>query len=255
MSFRSKAKKLAILMAHPEILLAKKKYLFVISHMRSRSSVLSHILGSNPEICGYKELHRSYKGSRSLINMQIELVTDLKCNVRNKYLLDKLLNNFTITDWVLENAQPRILFLLREPEATLKSIINMGVKTGVQWYQDPEKITEYYCKRLKNIEHLAARLDGNYLFLDSDSLIINPEETLSRISNWLNLKVPLKREYSTFSDTGIIGYGDPLDNIKSGELKATMGYPKIQIPRELLDKAEMSYHKCHTKLLKSENNS
>jgi len=249
MSIQTKTKKLAILAANPEILFCKKRYLFVVSHMRSRSSVLSHILGNNPEVCGYKELHRSYKGQLSLINMQIELVKDLKCKLRNKYLLDKILNNFTISDYMLNKAQPKILFLLREPEETIKSIMNMGFKTGVEWYKSPLKVTEYYCKRLRNIEQLSLRTDGGHLFIESKDLVENANETLKKITNWLQLVEPLKTTYATFKDTGIMGYGDPLENIKSGVLKPTKSYPNINVPEDLLSKAEVSYNKCKASFL------
>ncbi|REE81994.1 sulfotransferase family protein [Lutibacter oceani] len=253
MSIKTKATKLVVLATNPDILFSKKKYLFVVSHMRSRSSVLSHILGNNPEVCGYKELHLSYKGRMSLINMQIELVKDLKCSLKNKYLLDKILNNFTISDEVLFKKQPKILFLLREPEETIKSIMNMGYKTGVDWYKDPLKVTEYYCKRLHNMEQLSYRLDDEYLFVESKYLVENSDATLKKISNWLNLEVPLKKTYATFKDTGVIGFGDPLENIKSGILKPTKSYPNISVPEHLLSKANESYIKCKATLMSNEN--
>ncbi len=249
MSIQTKTKKLAILAANPDILLGKKKYLFVVSHMRSRSTVLCHILGNNPEICGYKELHQSYKGQLSLINMQIELVKDLNCKLSNKYLLDKILNNFTITDEILNKTKPKILFLLREPEATIKSIINMGNKTGVSWYKDPLKVTEYYCKRMRNMEQLYYRSGSENLFIDSNELVENTEVTLKKITEWLQLIEPLKPTYNTFKDTGVIGFGDPLENIKSGILKATKSYADIILPDHLLTKAEDSFSKCKTALL------
>lgn len=249
MTIQSKIKKLGVLALHPEILLGKKKFLFVVSHMRSRSSVLCHILGSNPEVCGYKELHQSYKGKRSLVNMQIALAKDLRCNLRNKYLLDKLLNNFTISDEILHKVEPNFLFLLREPEETLKSIIHMGIKTGEAKYKDPLKCVEYYCKRLSQLEILAHRAGERSLFIESNNLIENPESTLNKIGVWLNLKQPLETNYRTFRDTGIIGFGDPLENIKLGVLKATDGYDHIHIPNDLLNKANESYEKCRVTLM------
>ncbi|MGY0392954.1 sulfotransferase family protein [Bizionia sp. KMM 8389] len=249
MSVQTKLTKLAVIARNPEILLGKKEYLFVVSHMRSRSTVLCHILGNNPEVCGYKELHRSYKNQLSLINMQIELVTDLKCKLTNKYLLDKLLHNTLISDEILAKTQPKILFLLREPEATIKSIINMGAKTGVAWYSDVEKVTAYYCNRLLQMERLADRLGKDYLFVESDDLIEDTETTLQNITDWLGLKTPLKASYNTFKDTGVKGFGDPLENIKSGVLKATRGYDTIEVPKELLAKAKEAYEKCNDSLL------
>ncbi len=250
MSIKTKIKKVAIIATNPDILFGKKKYLFVVSHMRSRSSVLSHILGNNSEVCGYKELHMSYKGQSSLINMHIELVKDLKCELRNRYLFDKILNNFTISDKMLNKEKPKILFLLRKPEDTIKSIINMGFKTDINWYKDPIKVTDYYCKRLGQMEHLSQRVGKGYLFIESDDLIENSNEILNKTTNWLNLKEPLNNTYSTFKDTGVMGFGDPLENIKSGVLQPTASYPDIHVPEHLLSKANEAYDACKVTLLR-----
>jgi hypothetical protein len=58
MSVASKTAKLAAL---AKAAFSRTQYLFVISHMRSRSSLLSHILGSHPQVIGYSELHQSYQ--------------------------------------------------------------------------------------------------------------------------------------------------------------------------------------------------
>ncbi|WP_417857390.1 hypothetical protein [Xanthomarina gelatinilytica] len=250
MSIETKIKKIAIIAANPEILFCKKKYLFIVSHMRSRSTVLSHILGNNSEVCGYKELHFSYKDRLSLINMQIALKKDLKCRLRNNYLLDKILHNSTISDEILNKAQPKIIFLLRIPEETIKSIMNMGLKTGVDWYKDPVQVTNYYCKRLGQMERLAHRVSKRYIFIESNDLIENSNEILQHITNWLNLKEPLKSTYTIFKDTGVMGFGDPLENIKSGVLQPTDSYPNIHVPEPLLSKANEAYDACKGTLLR-----
>lgn len=249
MALQTKTKKMAILMANPNILFGKKKYLFVCSHMRSRSSVLSHILGSNPRICGYKELHQPYIGPMSLLRMRLKLAIDLSPDFKNKYLLDKILNNYEISDAILVKAQPKILFLLREPEETIKSIINMGQRTGVKLYKNPEKVTSYYCKRLQSLEALSFKAGEGNLYIDSKDLVDDSKNTLEKIGNWLQLEEPLKTTYSTFRDTGVIAYGDPLEDIKSGVLKATVGHPHIQIPEYLLKEAKEAYQKCRLTLI------
>src|SRR5690606_2424128 len=134
------------------IIFGKKDYLFVVSHMRSRSTVLCHILGSHSKICGYKELHMSYNDKISVINMHITLKKDLKCKLSNKYLLDKILHNSNISDEIIKEYEPKFLFLLRKPEDTIKSIINMGLKTGIEKYKNPLNAFEYYCNRLNQME-------------------------------------------------------------------------------------------------------
>src|SRR5690606_13590921 len=142
------------------------------------------------------------------------LKKDLKCKLSNKYLLDKILHNSNISDEIIKEYEPKFLFLLRKPEDTIKSIINMGLKTGIEKYKNPLNAFEYYCNRLNQMERLSLRLKGNYLFIESDDLVQNTDDSLKKIAKWLRLEEPLIKTYSTFKDTGVFGTGDPLENIK-----------------------------------------
>jgi Sulfotransferase family len=220
--------------------------------MRSRSSVLSHILGSSPEVCGYSELLISYLGYENLIKMKIDLTNDLKCNLKDKYLLDKILHNhLSVSRAVLAIAKPKIIFLLREPEATIKSMVSMGIFTKKEkWDKNPyESALEYYCSRLEYLEKYARDLDCEYFFIQSDDLLKNTEAVLLNLSKWLNLRENLVPEYSIFSKTGMFGNGDPSENIKLGILKETDSYPDIEIPFEALNIGKASYDKCRASLL------
>ena len=101
------------------------------------------------------------------------------------------------------------------------------------------------------MEELSNRVGKGHLFIESNDLVKNPEATLKKVSKWLNLMEPLKTTYSTFKDTGVMGYGDPLGNIKSGVLITTEGYPNIEVPEHLLQKARLCYNKCKATLLKN----
>lgn len=230
---------------NPQIMFYKTKYLFVFSHMRSRSTVLSHILGDNLDVCGYKELHQSYENHLSLIKMRFNLYNDLKCDFRNKYLFDKILHDDCyISDKLFSKTKPKIIFLLRDPESTIKSIINMGKKTGIKWYKKPSEVADYYCSRLLDLEEFAIKYGKGNFFIDSDNLVNKPEEVLSDLTNWLKLKEPLKRDYTIYKDTGVSGFGDPLPNIKKGVLEKTEGYPDIKIPDDIMIRTQQAYLKC-----------
>ncbi len=238
-------KKLAYLPSYLQYFTCRTRYLFIFSHMRSRSSVLCHILGSNPGICGYSELQLSYLNRMSLINMRRLLQEDLGGNLRNKYLLDKILNDYLIfSDNVLKITKPRAIFLLRKPESTIQSIIHMGDLTGIEWYKDPVNAANYYCSRLSSLEELAGKFAGNYFFIEADDLLDHADCILDRLTGWLGLPVPLSKSYSTFSHTGKPGYGDPSPNLKSGTLKRTEDHPDIRIPPDILQRSESAYVKC-----------
>lgn len=254
MSTVDKLKRVFSAVFKPNYITCKAKYLFILSHMRSRSSVLSHVLGSNDGICGYSELHRSYISQSDLRKMRVKLYNDFKCRLTNKYLLDKLLhNNLDISKDVLRIANPKFIFLLRQPENTIKSTINMGYLANVEWYKDPEQVLKYYCSRLSRLEDYAEMIGGNYFFLESDELVTNTEHVLESLTRWLCLDKPLDNSYLQFSGTGKIGYGDPSNNIRTGKIKKTRGYPDIHIPQEILERAESSYEKCKASLMLGSN--
>lgn len=231
------------------IINGESKYLFVFSHMRSRSSVLSHILGSNEGVCGYSELHNSYVSQIDIMKMRVKLYIDLKCDLKGKYLLDKILhNNLEVSTEVISAITSKIIFLIRDPESTLKSIINMGYITGIDWYKNPEKASKYYCSRLSRLVEYSKNINNNYYFLESDDLVNNTDYVLSDLTRWLGLDSPLVNEYMEFKNTGKSYYGDPSDNIRARKLIKTKGYPDIEVPPEVLKIAELTYEKCRASL-------
>ncbi len=250
MTISSKMQTLLSLTLNPHLVTCCTRYLFVFSHMRSRSSVLSHILGSNAEVTGYTELQIPYDRRVDLIKMRKLLFQESKARLNNQYLLDKILHNkHTFSSQTFRIANPKAIFLLRSPKATIQSILNMNSATGVYYYSTPEDVLEYYCSRLMSLEFLATEMEGSYFFIESDELVKNTDEVLCKLTEWLQLRNPLSRHYSIFEKTGIPGFGDPLDNIRSGELKKTPELSNIKIPEKILQKAELAYENCKQTLL------
>lgn len=213
--------------------------------------MLSHILGSNPEICGYSELYLPYKTRKDLIRMRLRLYHDLRCRLKDKYLLDKLLHNrCSISDTVHEVAKPKV-FLLRDPENTLKSIIHMGNLTGSNRDKDPTRASGYYCSRLLHLEEQSKTLKSDSFFLEWNDLANDMDQILTRLTKWLELDKPLRKEYAIFPNTGKPKYGDSSDNIRSGTIKKTGDYPDIIVPPEYLQKATASYANCRASLFKT----
>jgi hypothetical protein len=249
MSIKTKTKKLLFILQNPSLLKPKSKYIFMLSHMRSRSSLLSHILGSNEAICGYSELHYSYPKKSSLLKMHVELYQDLSCNLNGKYLFDKLLHNsMVLSDEVINHTNAKLVFLLREPESTLKSIINMGDLTGEGNYKDQSIVFDYYCRRLKQLLEYAKN-NKNIFFVDSDELVNKPGEILPKLSSWLELDEELTQHYSTFNRTGVVGAGDPSKNIKECKIIQTSQHDGIVLDEKMLNNAMEIYHECREYLV------
>ena len=195
-----------------------KGYIFVVSHMRSLSSLLCHILGSNAEVAGYAEMHLRYHGHRDLRRLERGVAEAIGTPVAGKWVLDKVLHNHDeIAAEVLARADVRILFLLREPASALQSILGLtrGVKVA-NVPNDPVAVLRYYCERLRYLEQLSLRLNERAAFIDSDRLITATDVVLERLSGWLGLAEPLNPTYRTFRYTGMHGYGDSSSLIRAG---------------------------------------
>ncbi len=245
MTITGKLKKLFTVISNPLNSFQKSNYIFILSHMRSRSTVLSHILGSNPEIIGYSELQLAYANKLSILNMKVKLMKEFKIKFRNKYLLDKILHNhFSISPRILTNYNPKIIILLRKPEDTLKSLYNLSHKNNLEKFKDTSVALEYYCSRLNEISQFAISNPKKYFLIESDELVTNSDVVLQNLSKWLNLSNPLVTVYSQFKNTGIRRHGDSSANINAGVLKKTPKYNNIEIPSTVFEKAQTSYENC-----------
>ena len=115
----------------PAVFTSKKKYLFVLSHMRSYSSLLAHILGSHEEISGYSEIHQSYRWWYDLMRLRYKVYLANNNQLNGRFVLDKMLHNRSyISDSILNRNDVHIILMLRNPEDTARSIINMGIRAA-----------------------------------------------------------------------------------------------------------------------------
>ena len=244
----AKAKQIASLIFRPMNAVCKVRHLFIFSHMRSRSSLLSHLLGSNPGICGYSELHQNYNGRGSLFALRGALSQEQKCSLENKYLLDKLLFSRQVSDTIFELAKPRVILLLREPRDSIRSLLKMGRSTSIDWHRDPEAVSSYYNASMVWLQGYAERLRGNYFFIESNSLIEKTQCVLGQLTKWLGLKEVLSENYNIFKNTGKAWYGDPSPNIRTGYVKKTSKHTDIGLPEAFLEQAELSYLICKDRL-------
>lgn len=251
MSLATRIRKMAILGVHPKFFFSNAKYLFVISHMRSRSTLLSHLLGSNPEIVGYTELHRPYRTGLDLFKFRARIYIENREHIDNKFILDKVLHNsYEFSDKVLNLENAKFLFMIREPKGTIKSLLKVSEADDMEYYRSPENNLTYYRDRLDAVGELAENQQLDSFFLESEDIVDKPDEVLEKLSGWLGLEQPLSTQYSVMEKTGKAGYGDISGNIQSGEIVKTKKNHNIVIPDEILEQANATYVACRKKLEK-----
>ncbi len=228
-------------------------YIFVLSHMRSYSSLLCHILGNHSEVSGYSEMHRSYSKLNDLLVLKQKVAVATDNQLFGSFILDKVLSpNLHISDSILNNDRVRLIFLLRNPEDTIKSILNMGINLGskMEWHKDVDKVLAYYINRLKQIENYSLKMQKSALFIASEKILDDSEQTLKQLTGFLGLKTKLEKDYSIFKYTGLRGHGDPSAVIKEGKMIHQKSHYDIHIPSYILAQAQKSYDSCYRVLSK-----
>jgi len=233
----------------PSLLARQPAYLFVLSHMRGNTSLLSHLLGSHPEISGHSEMGIAYRHPFDLLKLRCKVSLDNPGKPEGRYVLDKILHNdLMIRDLVLARPDLHLIFMLREPAQTLRSILHLGSRQeDGNWKRDPQRVTDYYCARLAQLEAyfraLGVDARRRAFVLHAEELLGAPEEVLGRLTRWLALATPLKAEYRLFESTGQAGLGDPLGRIKAGRIVAHAGggHDHIALDPALEERAREAY--------------
>jgi len=221
--------------------------------MRAFTSLAGHILGSHPQINGYFEMHIRYDAA-SALDKQLEVLRQseaLKTNSR--YLFDKLLHNeFPLNVKKPGLADVKLLVSLREPEPTIKSIVNLFASKDADWlYASPEEAGKYYIERVKTLSDFCRTVAQGYYYFDAEVLVNAPERLLPELERWLELDSPLNERYDIFSQTGVVGKGDSSEAIKSGRIVKTQNdYSEVTLPEEILENAQAVYRECREVIIR-----
>ena len=196
-----------------------RKPLFVISHMRSYSTLLTHILGSNPQIAGGREMLQSYRDYSDLVKLQVKCrkwTGELK-----PFVLDKILNDqYVVSPEFLKKYDAQVLFTIREPLPAITSIKTLFEQYKKTTYSE-EELVQYYVGRLQTLRTLSDQIKDHTttpLAFHADDVVNHSEETLDFLSQSLKLHTPLCRTYALHQETGKMNEGDPSENIKAGKI-------------------------------------
>ncbi len=217
-----------------QVALKKEPYkvLFILSHMRSGSSLLTHILISNPAIQGYGETHIRYQAEadlkRLLFNVylhsqQFTNLKDLaKLRMNQTYILDKILHDHKLANKrLLELDNFYFIFLIREPTRTLMSMLDHKP----HWNE--ENAINYYSQRLSTLSEYAEIINSKQksFMLTYNQLIENSDLVFKSLQNFLKTPEVFSESYQVLETTGMRNVGDFKEKIRSGRI--------IKQPRKL----------------------
>jgi hypothetical protein len=242
------------------------RYLFVLSHARSYTTLLCHILGSHPQISGYGETVLPYETAADLYRLNAKACEDGNYRSDCEYVLDKVLyDGLTVSDKVLGLARVIPIFVVREPGPSIASLTRMRVREhalGMQTWDEgidrratARSAANYYTDRLETLRAYCDRLEAlgrRGIFLPAESLLDDTAGTLRFLERALGLDGPLREEYAIFEKTGEPGFGDTSKAIRAGRIvKDRSEQEPIPIPADLLARAEEAYASCVNALYRS----
>ena len=219
------------------------RFIFILGHMRSGSTLLSHILASHPDIVGAGEAHITYQTPADLPQLVLKTCEFLHRPIlRETYIVDQI-NHPYVTDDVLRSSQIyRCIILIRDPEATIKSTMKM-LKC------EEQAALDVYIRRLETLTGYGQLLGDRALLVQYDDLVDRTEETLAAVTGFLGLDSPLTSTYATHRMTGRVeGYGDPSNNIKAGQIIRTQSH-ELALGRDTTIAAARAYCECQAALL------
>ena len=228
-----------------------RRYLFVLGHMRSYSSLLCHILGSHREIDGYCETHVKYRTWLDLLRLRSRVVKLTGEPLRGRYVLDKVLHNYPFASSILRSRHTFSLVLVRRPAPTIHSIINMGLHYSViPWHRDLDAVVRYYEERLAALVRLAGQLQGRVIFIEAETLLSRTADVLKSIQGLLELSEPLQADYRRFAHTGERGFGDPSEVISTGHINTSAREQRtpVILPAAVTARLETAYAACSASL-------
>ena len=192
------------------------RFVFIMGHMRTGSSLLSHLLLSNAEIMGLGESNAIYSQKNDLWRLVMKAQWQQRQFSRTARYLDQINHNKkTPQAPLLQKNNVQLICLIREPAHATASIMKLTQDYYTPWTH--EQAEAYLCQRYEGILQLAQSLPKErVIWVEYEKLTSQSEETLARLSDFLTLQTPLSPEYETHSFSG--KHGDPSDNLKSGQI-------------------------------------
>ncbi len=208
--------------------------LLLVGHMRSGSTALSNVLCSHPEVSGYGETHVAHRSPHALGQLLINQASRRSWTPRATYLFDKVLHNDLDVDVADDFYRAHLVFLAREPEATVRSIRRLFEALGRGQYATDEEALTYYAQRMSRVlQHLERVAGDDPIVLTHEQVMTDPEATLALLSHRLQLRTPLSNRYTSKQASVKPGAGDPLVSATRSSIGASGSPAEVHPPLQV----------------------
>jgi len=218
----------------------QQHFILILAHMRSGSTLLAHILMSHPEVLGLGERNAPYRSQADVER----LIVDSYWHYRRwrqpiPYVVDQLNHNRFLSPELLAHPHGRFIFLIREPEASLASMVDV---LGHFYGFSLDDALTYYPHRLHQLAQYAQTLNDPQrgFYLSYTDLTQRTEHLLPALQHFLQMKHPLTPDYHQFSFTG--QHGDPSPRIRTGNIQPPTSRPLPDLPVAVRRHLQEVYH-------------
>jgi len=228
-----------------------RQTILLISHMRSYSSLIGHLLGSHREVVGYFEHRLSYESAADVRRLHERMAEEERVRRCHRFVFDKVLHDqFLISDCVLSSADVVPILSIREPHRTLRSLLVMWDREGNE--AGVAVAAEYLSRRYETLASLSER-NPHASVVFGEALVRETKATLRALQRLLGLRRPLREDYARFRRTGIAGFGDPSDAIKAGKVLTDRAAPEFVVSPEIDRELWSSYQNASTRMRNAAN--
>ena len=195
----------------------------MMAHMRCGSTALSNILCSRGDINGYGETHVRFDENAALGRLMLNIRRRVKWSSGADYVFDKVLHSQLHRHATAEFFEARAIFVIREPEPSIRSICNLYEKLGYGKMRQPEAAAEYYLERLRTLSSTWEQFAADRRFgMTHRGLLGNPDLALAQLSENLAFDPPLSNSYQSTAASRAGGGGDPLVSGQHTRIESTL---------------------------------
>jgi hypothetical protein len=232
--------------------LTPKEHIFLLSHMRSYTSLFGHIIGSNPDICGYYEMHIGYYSWRSLVRQKLLYFEQELPKPGFRYMFDKILHDehrVSLDILMRKNVKP--IFCLRHPRDVVPSILKLYQRLDPAHPFNSESFaTAYFIQRVTTLASIADSLDRDFFYLDAETLKFESQRCLDSLSDWLDLPTKLSPNFQLQRNTSKERFGDTSGNLNVGRITVSASaYADFEHDAELQSNACRVYERARQSLI------
>ena len=237
----------------PSALAGRSKFLFILGHMRSGSTLLCHLLSTSDDVVGFGETHNNYRHRGDLAKLLMSVRNHTGENpLEYRYVLDKIVGTqHVISRSVLIDQRIQYIFLVREPFATLGSIVAMRRQYQQETTQELIAFAfDHYTIRLMQLIDIAATINDpqRCLLVTHQELLEETTAVFRRLEGFLNLRAPLREDYKITPTTGQPGIGDPSPNIRLGKISRSLPRKYVELSGRQRVQLQLCFDDCVKRL-------